>query len=145
LRCSLESPGIFPKHVSLSPVCIFILLTIPLVTETGVAQSGRFSENLPIICEPPNFRLIHKALIICDHSVFKNACSVRGAKMEEKDLSYGILAHVVRNGGFLIVLVIRYSAIPPHCPSLHLLEKYVVDRKSMQSRQPYSPLSVYPS
>ncbi|KAJ7912536.1 hypothetical protein B0H13DRAFT_539505 [Mycena leptocephala] len=49
-----------------------------------------------------------------NYFVFKNACSVRGAKMEEKDISYGILAHVVRNGGFLIVLVVRYSAIPPH-------------------------------
>ncbi|KAJ7736722.1 hypothetical protein DFH07DRAFT_985847 [Mycena maculata] len=45
---------------------------------------------------------------------FKYACSVRGAKMEAKDISYGLLAHVVRNGGFLVILVIRFSAIPPH-------------------------------
>ncbi|KAJ7022320.1 hypothetical protein C8F04DRAFT_1138424 [Mycena alexandri] len=29
-------------------------------------------------------------------------------------MSYGLLAHVVRKGGFLVVLVVRYSAIPPH-------------------------------
>ncbi|KAF8147749.1 hypothetical protein K438DRAFT_458162 [Mycena galopus ATCC 62051] len=49
-----------------------------------------------------------------NYFVFKYACSVRGGKMEAKSLSYGILAHIVRNGGFLIVLVVRYSAIPPH-------------------------------
>ncbi|KAJ7640470.1 hypothetical protein DFH06DRAFT_1334821 [Mycena polygramma] len=48
------------------------------------------------------------------NSTFKYACSVRGKKMEAKDISYGLLAHIIRNGGFLIVLVIRYSAIPPH-------------------------------
>ncbi|KAF7329043.1 hypothetical protein MKEN_00164300 [Mycena kentingensis (nom. inval.)] len=47
-------------------------------------------------------------------SLFKYACTARGEKMEKKDHSYGLLAHVVRKGGFLIVLVIRYSAIPPH-------------------------------
>jgi hypothetical protein len=35
--------------------------------------------------------------------------------MENSKLSYALLAHVVRQGGFLVVLVIRYSAIPSHC------------------------------
>ncbi|KAJ7086480.1 hypothetical protein B0H15DRAFT_986792 [Mycena belliarum] len=51
---------------------------------------------------------------IANYFTFKYACSARGAKYEAKDLKYGLLAHIVRNGGFKIVLVIRYSAIPAH-------------------------------
>ncbi|KAJ7074556.1 hypothetical protein C8F01DRAFT_29684 [Mycena amicta] len=51
---------------------------------------------------------------IANFFVFKNACSARGAKMEQKDISYGLLGYVVRKGGFLVVLVVRFSAIPPH-------------------------------
>ncbi|KAJ7485172.1 hypothetical protein B0H11DRAFT_1152805 [Mycena galericulata] len=51
---------------------------------------------------------------IANFFTFKYACTARGEKMEAKDLSYGILAHVVRNGGFIVVLVVRYSAIPAH-------------------------------
>ena len=35
--------------------------------------------------------------------------------MEKKDISYGCLARVVRDGGFKIALIARYSAIPGHC------------------------------
>ncbi|KAJ7723444.1 snare associated Golgi protein-domain-containing protein [Mycena maculata] len=51
---------------------------------------------------------------IANYFTFKYACTARGVKMEAKDISYGLLAHVVRRGGFWIVLLIRYSAIPAH-------------------------------
>ncbi|KAJ7119590.1 hypothetical protein C8R44DRAFT_878008 [Mycena epipterygia] len=51
---------------------------------------------------------------IANYFTFKYACTARGEKMEAKDISYGLLAHIVRHGGFLMVLVIRFSAIPPH-------------------------------
>ncbi|KAJ7151861.1 hypothetical protein C8R43DRAFT_951033 [Mycena crocata] len=47
-------------------------------------------------------------------STFKYACTARCEKIEQKDLSYGLLAHVVRKGGFWVVLIVRYSAIPAH-------------------------------
>ncbi|KAF7336233.1 hypothetical protein MVEN_02171200 [Mycena venus] len=51
---------------------------------------------------------------VANYFVFKYACSARGRKLEEKNIEYGALAHVVRQGGFWIVLVMRYSAIPAH-------------------------------
>jgi uncharacterized membrane protein YdjX (TVP38/TMEM64 family) len=33
-------------------------------------------------------------------------------RLEEKNSNYACLAHVVRNGGFFILFVIRFSAIP---------------------------------
>ncbi|KAF7369695.1 hypothetical protein MVEN_00300900 [Mycena venus] len=38
----------------------------------------------------------------------------RGEKIEKTNLQFGLMAYVVRKGGFLIVLMIRYSAIPSH-------------------------------
>ncbi|EMD33347.1 hypothetical protein CERSUDRAFT_117966 [Gelatoporia subvermispora B] len=46
--------------------------------------------------------------------VFRYACATRGPKYEQKNIQYACLARVVRKGGFLIVLVMRYSAIPSH-------------------------------
>ncbi|KAL4250920.1 Golgi apparatus membrane protein TVP38 [Abortiporus biennis] len=45
---------------------------------------------------------------------FKYCCSARGEKLEKNDISYGCLARVVREGGFKIALIARYSAIPGH-------------------------------
>jgi hypothetical protein len=52
---------------------------------------------------------------VANFFTFKYACSARGAKLEVKNLDYGLLAYVVRNGSFWVILIIRYSAIPPHC------------------------------
>ncbi|KAJ7334831.1 hypothetical protein DFH08DRAFT_706678, partial [Mycena albidolilacea] len=51
---------------------------------------------------------------VANYFVFKYACSARGRKLEETNIEYGAMAHVVRQGGFWIVLVMRYSAIPSH-------------------------------
>jgi uncharacterized membrane protein YdjX (TVP38/TMEM64 family) len=38
-------------------------------------------------------------------------------RLEEKNSNYACLAHVVRNGGFFILFVIRFSAIPGYVSS----------------------------
>ncbi|KAM5544922.1 hypothetical protein V8D89_001820 [Ganoderma adspersum] len=46
--------------------------------------------------------------------VFKHWCKTRAKKMEETNLKYALLAQVVRDGGFKIPVVMRFSAIPGH-------------------------------
>ncbi|KAK7691171.1 hypothetical protein QCA50_006274 [Cerrena zonata] len=45
---------------------------------------------------------------------FRYCCSARGEKYERKNLSYAYLVRVVRDGGFKIALIARFSAIPGH-------------------------------
>ncbi|KAJ7902813.1 hypothetical protein B0H14DRAFT_3851740 [Mycena olivaceomarginata] len=66
---------------------------------------------------------------VANYFVFKYACSARGRKMEENNIEYGAMAHVVRQGGFWIVLIMRYSAIPAHRPFILCLE---LDRRLNQ-------------
>lgn len=35
--------------------------------------------------------------------------------MEKSNIQYGCLARIVRDGGFKIALIARFSAIPGHC------------------------------
>lgn len=45
---------------------------------------------------------------------FRYLCSARGQKIEKGNVIYSSLGRVVREGGFKIALIARYSAIPPH-------------------------------
>ncbi|KAJ8591977.1 hypothetical protein M405DRAFT_788130 [Rhizopogon salebrosus TDB-379] len=45
---------------------------------------------------------------------FRYLCSARGEKMEKSSIIYSALGRVVREGGFRIALIARYSAIPGH-------------------------------
>ncbi|KAB5585527.1 snare associated Golgi protein-domain-containing protein [Coniochaeta sp. 2T2.1] len=45
---------------------------------------------------------------------FKHALRRRAIKLERTNLNYGALARMTRDGGFWIVLVIRFSVIPSH-------------------------------
>ncbi|KAI5117038.1 hypothetical protein M0805_004745 [Coniferiporia weirii] len=45
---------------------------------------------------------------------FKYCCRARGEKLEKSKVQYGCLARVVREGGFKIAVIARYSAIPGH-------------------------------
>ncbi|KAF2004778.1 hypothetical protein P154DRAFT_412660, partial [Amniculicola lignicola CBS 123094] len=45
---------------------------------------------------------------------FKYALRRKGANLERTNLNYGALARLTRDGGFWIVLIIRFSAIPAH-------------------------------
>lgn len=50
-------------------------------------------------------------------STFRYMCSARAEKLERTNVKYGLLAYVVRREGFLLILLIRLSVIPPHCTS----------------------------
>lgn len=47
-------------------------------------------------------------------TVFKYACTARAKRMEEQEVNFACIARVVREGGFLIAIVARLSAIPGH-------------------------------
>ena len=53
--------------------------------------------------------------LILYSSVFRWTCSARGEKMEKTSMKYGLLAYVIRREGFFLILMLRLSAIPPHC------------------------------
>jgi uncharacterized membrane protein YdjX (TVP38/TMEM64 family) len=46
--------------------------------------------------------------------VFKTVLRKRAQKLERTNLNYGSLARITRDGGFLIVFIIRLSVIPSH-------------------------------
>ncbi|KAJ6505303.1 hypothetical protein C8R45DRAFT_1091042 [Mycena sanguinolenta] len=97
----------------LIPIAILIIISFPpLFGQELVATFVGATWNLPAAC----------AIVACgtllgeiaNFFVFKYACSARGAKLEDKNLGFGLLAYVVRTGSFRVILIIRYSAIPPH-------------------------------
>ncbi|KAJ6510539.1 hypothetical protein C8R45DRAFT_1088698 [Mycena sanguinolenta] len=97
----------------LVPIAILIIISFPpLFGHELVAMLAGVAWDLPEACLIVAIGTLLGE--VANFFVFKNACSVRGGKMEQKDISYGLLAHVVRQGGFLVVLVIRWSAFPPH-------------------------------
>ncbi|EIN03920.1 hypothetical protein PUNSTDRAFT_128505, partial [Punctularia strigosozonata HHB-11173 SS5] len=49
-----------------------------------------------------------------NYAVFRFFCRERAGKMESKKIFYACLARIVREGGFKIAIVSRYSAIPGH-------------------------------
>ncbi|KAK7691178.1 hypothetical protein QCA50_006281 [Cerrena zonata] len=45
---------------------------------------------------------------------FRHCCTTRGEKYEKKSFRYAYIVRVIRDGGFKIALIVRFSAIPPH-------------------------------
>ncbi|TBU41574.1 hypothetical protein BD309DRAFT_1010793 [Dichomitus squalens] len=45
---------------------------------------------------------------------FRYCCKARGEKAEQKNLRFGLLSEVIREGGFKMAIIVRYSAIPGH-------------------------------
>ncbi|KAF7361345.1 hypothetical protein MSAN_01167200 [Mycena sanguinolenta] len=97
----------------LIPIAILIIISFPpLFGQELVATFVGVTWDLP-----EAFAIVAIGTVlgeIANFFTFKYACSARGAKLEEKNLDYGLLAYVSRNGSFWVILVIRYSAIPPH-------------------------------
>ncbi|KAG2064218.1 hypothetical protein BDR04DRAFT_284201 [Suillus decipiens] len=57
-------------------------------------------------------------------SAFKYLCTTRGEKIEQSSVIYSALGRVVREGGFKVAVIVRYSVIPSHCvflPSSHTI------------------------
>ncbi|KAJ6558111.1 snare associated Golgi protein-domain-containing protein [Mycena capillaripes] len=97
----------------LIPIVILIVMSFPpLFGHEIVAMLAGVTWSLPAA-----FAIVAVGTLlgeIANYFTFKYFCTARGEKMEKKQLSYALLAHVVRQGGFWVVLVIRFSAIPPH-------------------------------
>ncbi|KAJ7911557.1 hypothetical protein B0H13DRAFT_2007136 [Mycena leptocephala] len=51
---------------------------------------------------------------ICTYVFFKYCCGARGKRLELSNMAYGTLAHIVREGGLPIAMIVRYSALPAH-------------------------------
>lgn len=49
------------------------------------------------------------------YRVFRLCCKGRAHKYEEKNIKYGILTYVIRQEGFLFILMARLSVLPSHC------------------------------
>ncbi|KAJ7124240.1 hypothetical protein C8R44DRAFT_619845, partial [Mycena epipterygia] len=101
------------KFGFLIPIAILIILSFPpLFGAEIIATLVGVTWKLP-----GAFAIVAAGTLlgeIANFFTFKYGCSARGKKFEEKNLSYGLLSYVVSRGGFLVVLVVRYSAIPPH-------------------------------
>ncbi|KAI0090208.1 snare associated Golgi protein-domain-containing protein [Irpex rosettiformis] len=51
---------------------------------------------------------------VANFYAFRYCCAARGEKLEKQKIQYACLAKVVRDGGFKIALIARFSAIPGH-------------------------------
>ncbi|KAJ7675450.1 hypothetical protein B0H17DRAFT_945870, partial [Mycena rosella] len=97
----------------LIPIALLIIMSFPpLFGHELVETICGVTWNLPAA-----FAIVAAGVFlgeIANFFTFKFCCSARSKKMEKSKLSYALLAHVVRTGGFVVVLMIRFSAIPPH-------------------------------
>ncbi|KAF8171216.1 hypothetical protein K438DRAFT_1729354 [Mycena galopus ATCC 62051] len=97
----------------LIPIAIVVILTFPpLFGQEIVIMFVGATYTLPAACAIAAVATLLGE--VANFFVFKYACKARGEKIEKTNLQFGLMAHVVRKGGFLIILIIRYSAIPPH-------------------------------
>lgn len=48
-------------------------------------------------------------------SAFKYFFRSYGEKLEKRKVQYAALARIIREGGLVIAVVVRYSVIPNHC------------------------------
>ncbi|KAJ7813800.1 hypothetical protein B0H14DRAFT_2852019 [Mycena olivaceomarginata] len=87
----------------LIPIAILIIISFPpLFGHELVAMMVGVTWDLPTA-----FVIVAIGTVlgeVANFFTFKYACSARGAKLEVKNLDYG----------FWVILIIRYSAIPPH-------------------------------
>ncbi|KAF8181956.1 hypothetical protein K438DRAFT_1535918, partial [Mycena galopus ATCC 62051] len=97
----------------LIPIAILVVLSFPpLFGQEIIATVVGATWDFPAACIIVAIGTLLGE--IANYFTFKYACSTRGAKLEAKNIDYGLLAHVVRKGSFRVILIIRYSAIPPH-------------------------------
>ena len=60
-------------------------------------------------------------LTYCFSSVFRLWCGPRADKIEEANLQWALWSEVIREGGFVMALMVRYSLIPSHRASHQVL------------------------
>ncbi|KAF1832270.1 hypothetical protein BDW02DRAFT_503383 [Decorospora gaudefroyi] len=97
----------------LIPVAILIVISFPpLFGHEIIALLCGFVYGLWI-----GFAIVSAGTFIgeiCTWYAFKYLFRRKAIKLERTNLNYGALARLTRDGGFLIVLIIRLSAIPSH-------------------------------
>ncbi|GJE85607.1 Golgi apparatus membrane protein TVP38 [Phanerochaete sordida] len=97
----------------LIPIAIFFVISFPPLFG---------HEILAILCGLvwglwPGFAIVAAGTFIGEIGnfyAFKYCCAARGEKMEKTKIQYACLARIVREGGFKIALIARFSAIPGH-------------------------------
>ncbi|KAJ7074645.1 hypothetical protein C8F01DRAFT_1101318 [Mycena amicta] len=65
----------------------------------------------------PGFGIVAAGTLIGEiatYFVFLHFCNKRAAKLELKEVQYGLLAHTIRKGGLRVAIITRYSALPGH-------------------------------
>lgn len=73
-----------------------------------------------ILGELLNFLYVNLILVLVSTvtnfaiSLFKYWCSGRAEKHQRTSIFHACLAQVIREGGFIVALVVRYSVIPGH-------------------------------
>ncbi|CAD6978873.1 unnamed protein product [Tilletia controversa] len=95
------------------PVIIFVVISFPPLFG---------HEILAILCGVVYGLWIGFAVVclgtllgeIANFYAFKTFLSKHAEKYERKNISYGCMAHIVREGGFKVILLARLSAIPGH-------------------------------
>ena len=99
----------------LSPFCVGWYGDWALASPSSLLEPS--SEKLPTFSKLYYSFLFFLTLFLLLplRSAFRYCCAARGEKLEKTKIQYGCLAKVVRDGGFKIALIARFSAIPGHC------------------------------
>jgi hypothetical protein len=83
----------------------------------GIVAGELYIFILVILVRDTQFSITAGTLLgeICTYVFFKYCCGARGKRLELSNMAYGTLAHIVREGGLPIAMIVRYSALPAHC------------------------------
>nr|GAT57964.1 predicted protein [Mycena chlorophos] len=94
-------------------ILIFVIISFPpLFGQEIVSILVGVTWSLPVA-----FAIVAAGILlgeIANFFTFKYFFTARSQKMQDSTLSFALLAQVVREGGFLIAVIVRYSAIPSH-------------------------------
>lgn len=64
---------------------------------------------------PSIFYTANKLADLSFPSAFKYFFRSYGERLEKRTVQYAALARIIREGGLVIAVVVRYSVIPNHC------------------------------
>ena len=88
-----------------------------LVRKAGVTtcsllgELGNFMYARIFSCHSYSATLNYRASFF---SAFKWWCMQRGRKFEEKSITYALYSQIIREGGYRVPIIMRFSAIPGH-------------------------------
>ncbi|KZT28754.1 hypothetical protein NEOLEDRAFT_1057860 [Neolentinus lepideus HHB14362 ss-1] len=97
----------------LIPIAIFFVISFPPLFG---------QEILAVLCGlvwglGPGFAIVAAGTLLGEWGnfyAFKFCCRARAEKMEKTTIAYAALAKAIRDGGFVFVVISRYSVIPGH-------------------------------